>query len=162
MFRVGIGYDIHSTIEGDSIFLGAVQIPTDFSLRGHSDADVLLHAITDAILGAVGAKDIGHHFSNTDKTNRNEESQVFLKKADEIMKSEGYSLVNVDMNVICERPKLAPYREIIEKKIADMLDISEEQINLKAKTNEELDALGKGQGIAAQVVVLLSRDKQLF
>ena len=159
MFRVGIGYDIHSTTKGNCIVLGGVEIPADISLKGHSDADVLLHAITDAILGALGSKDIGHYFPNTEKINQNRKSQVFLHKADEIMKSKGYLVVNIDMNVICERPKLAPHQATIEKKIADILNISEERINLKAKTNEGLDALGKGQGIAAQVVVLLTSKK---
>ena len=157
MFRVGIGYDIHAAVEGNSIFLGGEKIPANFSLKGHSDADVLLHALTDAILGALGLKDIGYHFSNQIKENKNKRSKYFLQYADKLMRLKGYSIINIDMNLICEQPKLTSYREKIEKNISKILKIEIEQINLKAKTNEKLDALGKGKGIAAQVIILLTR-----
>ena len=158
MFRIGLGFDIHSTIEGDSICLGGIQIPAPFSLAGHSDADVLLHALTDAILGALGEKDIGHHFPNNKKENQDRESRFFLEHTKNIMKTQGYSIVNIDLNVICEKPRLDKHRLDIEENIARLLEIHADQVNLKAKTNEGLDSLGEGRGVSAQAIVLIRSD----
>ena len=156
-FRVGIGYDIHQIIEGEYIFLGGVRIPCSFGLKGHSDADVVSHAVTDAILGALGEKDIGYHFSNEDIQNKDRSSKDFLTFARNLMKNKGFSIENIDINIICEKPKIKEYRGSIEKSLATILNVSSQQINAKGKTNEKLDSVGEGRSIISQAVILISR-----
>ena len=155
MMRVGIGYDIHRMIEGDHIFLGGVRIPCSFSLKGHSDADVASHAVTDAVLGALGEKDIGHHFPDQDPKNKNRSSQDFLNFAYDLMVDRGFLIANMDINIICERPKIRDYRDQIENNFARIFHTLPQQINIKGKTNEGLGFIGEGKAISAQAIVLL-------
>lgn len=156
-FRVGVGYDIHRLKKGRKLFLGGIQIPFAKGLDGHSDADALLHAITDALLGAAALPDIGHYFPPSDPKIKNIDSQVMLKKAFSEARRMGYRVVNVDSVVIAESPKVGPYREKMRASIARLLSLSMKDVQVKGKTNEKLDAIGRGQAIAAQAVVLLRR-----
>ena len=153
--RIGIGYDIHATCPGERVILGGVSIPAPFSLKGHSDADALLHAITDAILGALGEPDIGTFFPPSDSVNKNRDSAEFLKFAIDKMRAAGFEITNIDSNIICEQPKISPYRSSIIQNIALLCDIDSSQVNVKGRTNEKLDATGRGEAIATQAVVLL-------
>ena len=154
--RIGIGYDLHRTKPGKQIILGGVEIPAPFGLEGHSDADLLLHAITDALLGAIGDKDIGYYFPPGDEENRNRPSVDFLKFAHELVQKAGYSIANIDTVIVCERPKIKPVREEIKENISLMLSLKPGQIGVKAKTSEEVGAIGRQEAMAAQAVVLLS------
>jgi 2-C-methyl-D-erythritol 2,4-cyclodiphosphate synthase len=157
MYRVGIGYDIHRLKKGRPLFLGGVKVPFKLGLDGHSDADALLHAIIDAILGAAGLPDIGGYFPPGDPKTKNISSGRMLAKAVLEMGKKGYRVVNVDSVVIAEAPKLAPYRERIRQTLARWLNIPASAIQVKGKTHEGLDALGQGKAIAAHAVVLLQR-----
>lgn len=154
-FRIGTGYDVHQLMEGRDLILGGVRIPYNKGLMGHSDADVLLHAITDAMLGALALGDIGTHFPDTDPEFKGADSRVLLKKCYSLIKKNGYQLVNVDSTVIAERPKLNKYVEPIQKSIAECLGCSKGQVSVKATTNEEMGFVGRQEGIAAQAVVML-------
>jgi 2-C-methyl-D-erythritol 2,4-cyclodiphosphate synthase len=147
--RCGVGYDIHHFTEDRQLILGGVEIPYTRGLAGHSDADVLSHAIADALLGAIGAGDIGQHFPNTDASIRGISSMVILRRANGILNRRNARLVNVDATIIAEAPKIAPHVGAMRKKIAEALDASEFSISIKATTNEALGALGRGEGIAA-------------
>ena len=151
--RIGIGYDIHKLTEGRDLILGGVKIPYELGLLGHSDADVLTHAIIDAILGALALRDIGYHFPDTDPKYKNADSIELLKETKKLIKD--YEISNIDSNIICQKPKLMPYIEDMRKNIADALDIELNQISIKAKTNEKLDSVGSSIAISAQSVVLL-------
>lgn len=153
--RIGSGYDIHRTGEGDHVWLGGVRIAAPFSLVGHSDADVLLHAITDAILGAIADYDIGHHFPPSDEGNWGRASADFLRFAADRMQRAGYGIANIDCNIICELPRIAPVREEIRASLARLLDISVTQISVKGRTNEKADAVGEGSAVVCQAAVLL-------
>jgi 2-C-methyl-D-erythritol 2,4-cyclodiphosphate synthase len=157
MHRIGIGYDIHRLIKGRPLWLGGVPIPFDQGLDGHSDADALLHAIIDALLGAAALPDIGHYFPPSDPAIKNIASAAMLAKAVSEVRRLGYKVVNVDSVVMAEAPKIAPYREQMRKTIARLLEIPMENVQVKGKTNEKLDAVGKGLAIAAQAVVMLER-----
>lgn len=152
MTRVGIGYDVHPLVVGRPLILGGVEIPHDRGLDGHSDADALLHAICDAVLGALGAGDIGHFFPNTDPRWKNAPSRVFLEEAARLVAARGGRLVNVDATVIAQAPKLAPHIPEMRKRIAAALGLSEEQVGIKATTNERLGFVGREEGIAAMAV----------
>lgn len=154
--RIGFGYDVHALAKGRALVLGGVAIPWEKGLLGHSDADVLLHAVMDAILGAAGAGDIGQHFPDTDESLRGISSLVLLRKTNEIIKGLGFSIGNVDATVVAERPKIAPYIPAMRCKMAEVLHVTENRINVKATTNERLGFIGRGEGIAAFAVVLLS------
>ena len=154
-YRIGIGYDIHAIVPGKEVTLGGVNIPCSFSLKGHSDADVLFHSIIDSILGAMGEKDIGYHFPEQDQKNKNRDSKYFLEFVLKIMRKKKFFVVNLDSNLICEKPSIKNYREMIEKNIANVMDIDISQINIKGKTNEQLDSIGEGRAIAAQSIILL-------
>ncbi|MDD5595185.1 MAG: 2-C-methyl-D-erythritol 2,4-cyclodiphosphate synthase [Candidatus Omnitrophica bacterium] len=156
--RIGIGYDIHRLVEGRKLFIGGVEIPYHKGLLGHSDADVLLHAICDALLGACGQGDIGEHFPDTDPKYRDIASTKLLEEACEIIKGKGFLIGNIDSVIIAEEPKLLPLRNKIIKKISQLLKINEEKISLKAKTNEGLDAIGQGQAIACYAVALIEKE----
>jgi len=153
--RIGIGYDIHPLVKGRKLILGGVDIPFEKGLDGHSDADVLYHAITDALLGAIGQGDIGEHFSDTDPAYKGKASDFFLIEALKKVEEAGFKIGNIDTNLILEEPKLKNYKEQMKKNVAKLLKISVSQINVKAKRNEKMGAIGRGEGIAAQAVVLL-------
>jgi 2-C-methyl-D-erythritol 2,4-cyclodiphosphate synthase len=155
--RIGLGEDSHRTAEGGPLRLGGVNVPHDRHLVGHSDADVLLHAVTDALLGAVGLADIGQLFPNTDEANRRRDSAEMLRQAYERVAAAGYLVVNLDCVVAAERPKLAPHKETIIRRIAEILGVPPEQVNLKAKTGEGVGPVGREELIEARCVALLER-----
>ena len=154
--RVGMGYDVHKLVEGRDLILGGVKIPYEKGLLGHSDADVLLHAIMDALLGAAALGDIGKHFPDTEEKYKGADSIVLLKKVKELIEEKMYVIENIDATIIAQKPKLAPYRETMVKNICDALNIREEQINIKATTEEGLGFTGAGEGISAQAICSLT------
>jgi 2-C-methyl-D-erythritol 4-phosphate cytidylyltransferase/2-C-methyl-D-erythritol 2,4-cyclodiphosphate synthase len=160
--RVGIGYDIHAfdgtKNDNGVIKLGGVEIPHHFKLIGHSDADALLHAITDALLGTINGKDIGTHFSDKDPQWKDADSADFLRHANQMVLNAGGKIVNIDTNIICERPKISNYRDSMQEKIAEILKIKSEKINIKGKTNEKLDSVGRGEAIVCQAIVSVRFD----
>ncbi|WP_128896458.1 2-C-methyl-D-erythritol 2,4-cyclodiphosphate synthase [Longirhabdus pacifica] len=158
MIRVGQGFDVHQLVEGRKCIIGGVDIPYEKGLLGHSDADVLLHAITDAILGALGKGDIGTHFPDTDEAFKDADSMVLLQQVWEMSRSEGFTLSNLDATIIAQKPKMAPYIPQMVKKVAETLEVETSQINIKATTTEKLGFTGRGEGIAAQCVVCLMKD----
>jgi 2-C-methyl-D-erythritol 2,4-cyclodiphosphate synthase len=155
-FRVGQGYDVHALVPGRALIIGGVRIDHPSGLLGHSDADVLLHAITDAVLGAAGLGDIGRLFPDTDPAFRNADSTVLLAEAMRQARARGLAVGNVDATVIAQAPKLAPHLPAMAGRIAAAMQCDPSQVNLKAKTNERLGYLGRGEGIEAQAVVLLA------
>ncbi|GAB3766586.1 2-C-methyl-D-erythritol 2,4-cyclodiphosphate synthase [Ramlibacter monticola] len=155
--RVGEGWDTHALVPGRRLLLGGVEIPYERGLLGHSDADVLLHAITDALIGAAGLGDIGKHFPDTDERFRGADSIVLLREAARRVREAGWSLANVDSTVVAQAPKLAPHIEAMRSRIAEALGIAPGQVNVKAKTAEKLGPVGMGQSIEARAVVLLAR-----
>lgn len=152
MTRVGIGYDVHQLVAGRKLILGGVDIPHAKGLDGHSDADVLMHAICDAILGALGEGDIGHFFPNTDPRWKGAPSKVFLQEAARLVAVRGGKLVNVDASLIAQQPKLAPHIAAMKTQIATALNVNSGQIGIKATTNEHLGFIGREEGIAAMAV----------
>ncbi len=156
MNRVGIGYDVHPLVTGRKLFLGGIELAHDKGLEGHSDADVLIHAIADAVLGTLGAGDIGHHFPNTDERWRGVSSLVFLEQIRELLKQRGAVLENVDASVIAEAPKIAPHLDKMKAKLGVALGIAPDRVNLKATTNEKLGFAGRGEGIAAMAVACVT------
>ncbi len=151
--RIGIGYDVHPITRGRKLFLGGIEIPSEFGLYGHSDADVLIHAISDAILGAVGLPDIGHFFPNTPEY-KGISSCVILEEVKKKIDKE-YIIVNIDSVVIAERPKIGPYIDMMKEKLSSILGISPRSIGIKATTNEKLGFIGREEGIVAIAVVLI-------
>jgi 2-C-methyl-D-erythritol 2,4-cyclodiphosphate synthase len=158
MIRVGQGFDVHQLAEGRKCIIGGIDIPFEKGLLGHSDADVLLHAISDAILGALGLGDIGKHFPDTDPAFKDADSKKLLQHVWELAKRRGYALGNLDCTIIAQAPKMAPYISDMVKVIAELLETDEEQVNVKATTSERLGFTGRGEGIAAQTVVCLVGD----
>ena len=154
-FRIGQGYDSHRLVEGRKLILGGVEIPHDRGLLGHSDADALLHAITDAILGAAALGDIGRHFPDTAEEFRGADSRVLLREAAKRVKATGYDIGNVDATIIAQKPKMAPHIATMVANIAEDLGVAPGQVNVKAKTNEKLGYLGREEGINAEAVALL-------
>ena len=150
--RIGIGFDVHVFCPGDHVMLGGVKIAHDFGLEGHSDADAVLHALTDALLGAIGNGDIGTHFPPTDAQWRDADSSAFLKHAASLVRQCDGDIANVDVTIICERPKITPHRAAMRTKIAAMLEIDEAVVSVKATTTEGLGFTGRREGIAAQAV----------
>lgn len=157
-FRIGQGYDCHALVAGRPLIIGGVTIAHCMGLLGHSDADVLLHAITDALLGAAGLGDIGRHFPDTDPAFAGANSRHLLRTAHERVMATGYAVANLDATIIAQQPKMAPHIEAMCQHIAADLAISRGQVNLKAKTNEKLGFVGREEGIAAEAVVLLYRN----
>ncbi len=155
--RTGIGWDVHRTAPGRPFILGGVMIPSDFGLEGHSDADVLAHAITDALLGAAALGDIGMHFPDTDPRWEGADSLQFLEHALELARSAGWTVSNVDSTVILERPKLKDFRDAIRTRLAGVLALELEQISVKFKTAEKLGPAGEGKSVEAQAIVTLVR-----
>jgi 2-C-methyl-D-erythritol 2,4-cyclodiphosphate synthase len=149
MIRCGIGYDVHRFAEGRKLILGGVEIAHSRGLEGHSDADVLSHAIADALLGAIGAGDIGQHFPNTDESLRGISSTEILKRVIKLLMEKNTRVVNIDATVLAEEPKLAPHVAAMQKTIADAIDTPNSNVSVKATTNEKLGAIGRGEGIAA-------------
>ena len=162
MFRIGFGSDIHRLVSDRPLILGGVRINSDLGSEGHSDADALAHAITDAILGALALGDIGKHFPPSDERWRNAESFVFLRFAVGEMRQHGYEIANVDSTVHLEKPKLRPYIDEIRKGLADALEVETNQISVKAKTGEGVDAVGEQRAVRADAVVLLRKGGQTF
>lgn len=158
--RVGQGYDVHQLVEGRALILGGVPIPFEKGLLGHSDADALLHAITDALLGAAGLGDIGTLFPDTAKEHKDADSRELLRKAYEVVRQQGWELVNVDSTIIAQQPKLKPYIKAMCQNIATDLRLPENCVNVKGKTNEKLGYLGRMEAIEAQAVVLLVKSEK--
>lgn len=157
MIRIGQGFDVHQLAEGRKCIIGGVHIPYEKGLLGHSDADVLLHAISDAILGALGQGDIGKHFPDTDPAYKDADSVKLLERVWDIAKRMGYRLGNVDSTIIAQKPKMAPYIAQMAEVIAGALEADVSQVNVKATTTEQLGFTGRGEGIAAQSVVCLQK-----
>ena len=153
--RIGEGWDIHALVEGRALMLGGVQVPYSKGLLGHSDADALLHAITDALLGAAGMGDIGTHFPDTDVAFKGADSALLLKEAARLVRAQGYTIGNVDSTIIAQAPKLAPHISAMRARIADILGITPDGVNVKAKTAEKMGPVGEGMAIEARAVVLL-------
>lgn len=158
MIRVGQGFDVHQLVEGRPCIIGGVTIPYEKGLLGHSDADVLLHAVTDAILGALGLGDIGKHFPDTDEAFKDADSLKLLERVWTLAKERGYRLGNIDSTIIAQRPKMLPYIPRMAEIIAAALEADVAQVNVKATTTEQLGFAGRGEGIAAQSVVLLVKE----
>ena len=154
-YKIGIGYDIHRLVEGRKLFLGGVEIPYIKGLLGHSDGDALLHAICDALLGALGEGDIGEHFPDTDPQYHNVSSVELLKAVKDLIDEKNFMITNVDTVVVAQEPKLVPFKKQIRGKIAQILDIKEDCVNIKAKTNEGLGEIGREEGIAAYAAVAI-------
>jgi len=157
-YRTGLGWDVHRLAPNRPLILGGVTIPSEFGLEGHSDADILAHAITDAILGAAALGDIGMHFPDTDPRWKGADSLVFLKHALELARSAGFGLVNVDSTVILERPKLKDHRTAIREKLAAALGLPLDRVSVKFKTAEKVGPVGEGKSAEAQAVVTMKRD----
>ncbi len=155
MIRCGIGYDIHRLAEGRKLILGGVEIPHSHGLEGHSDADVLSHAIADALLGAIGAGDIGLHFPNTDESIRGISSLEILKRVAKLLTDKRVRVINVDVTLIAEAPKIVPHVPEMRQKIADAIGTSDSNVNVKATTNEKLGPIGRGEGMAAIAIATI-------
>ena len=157
-FRIGQGFDVHQLVEGRKLIIGGVIIPHEKGLLGHSDADVLLHAICDALLGAAGLGDIGRHFSDTDQRYKNIDSRVLLQNVHALLDVRGYRVINVDATIIAQAPKMAPHISLMVNNIAQDLRIDTGDVNVKAKTAEHMGPVGRGEGIGAEAVCLIGRD----
>lgn len=157
MIRVGFGYDVHRFSENRKLILGGVEIPHEKGLLGHSDADVLLHSITDALLGAVAKGDIGSHFPDTDPAWKDADSAVLLVKVWKDIRADGWLLGNIDATVVAERPKLRPFMDTIRHRIAELLECDTDQISVKATTNEKMGFAGREEGVAAYSICSLTR-----
>lgn len=160
-FRIGQGYDCHALVTGRKLIIGGISIPHATGLLGHSDADVLLHAITDAILGAAGLGDIGRHFPDTDARFAGADSRALLREARTRVNAAGYAIGNIDATIIAQAPKMAPHIAGMTANIAADLDVPTTQVNIKAKTNEKLGYLGREEGIAAEAVALIYRPESM-
>ncbi len=156
--RIGQGFDVHHLVEGRKLTIGGVEIPHDKGLLGHSDADVLLHAITDALLGAAALGDIGRHFADSDAKYKNIDSRILLREAMHLVREQGYRVANVDATIIAQEPKMAPHVFQMVANIAADLRVERSAVNVKATTTEKLGLTGRGEGIAAMAVVLLLAD----
>lgn len=155
--RIGSGYDVHKLVEKRKLILGGVEIPYEKGLLGHSDADVLIHAIMDALLGAAALEDIGKHFPDSDNNFKNISSLVLLRNVCLLLKNSGYTTINIDSTIIAQRPKLAAYIDLMRSNIAEALEVSVDSVNVKATTEEGLGFTGSGEGIAAQAVCLIEK-----
>lgn len=157
MFRIGIGFDLHRLEKGRKLIIGGIEIPSEKGFKAHSDGDIFFHALTDALLGAVGYGDIGQLFPDSSQKWKDADSSIFLKEANRIIKEKGYSIVNIDGYIVLQKPKILPYREKIIKNTAKVLNIDENQIFIKGKTYEKIGEIGKGEAGFAEVVVLLKK-----
>lgn len=157
MFRIGQGFDVHQLTENRPLIIGGITIPFEKGLLGHSDADVLLHTVADACLGAIGEGDIGRHFPDTDPRFKDADSAKLLTHVWNLVKEKGYKLGNIDCTIIAQQPKMAPYVPQMRERIAQLLEATIDQVNVKATTTEKLGFTGRGEGIASQVAVLLQK-----
>lgn len=157
MYRIGTGYDIHKLIEGRDLIIGGIKITHEKGLLGHSDADVLIHAIIDSMLGALCLDDIGTLFPDTDPKYKDIDSTILLKHVYELVQTKGYRIVNIDSNIIAQAPKMMPYIPKMKEVLCKILDINPEQLSIKAKTKEKLDAVGQKLAIEANAVILLEQ-----
>jgi 2-C-methyl-D-erythritol 2,4-cyclodiphosphate synthase len=155
--RVGHGFDVHPLVDGDGVWIGGIKIPYHKKLDGHSDADVLIHAICDALLGALNLRDIGFHFPNTDERYKGIDSKKLLANVMELVIGKGYSIGNIDCTVVAESPKINPHIEAMQHCLSPILNISVEDISIKATTNEQLGFIGRGEGIVAHATCLVHR-----
>jgi 2-C-methyl-D-erythritol 2,4-cyclodiphosphate synthase len=155
-FRSGLGWDVHRLVAGRPLILGGVTIPSEFGLEGHSDADILFHAVTDALLGAAALGDIGMHFPDTDPKWKGADSGQFLKHAAKLVAEQGFAIVNIDTTIILERPKLKDYREAIRESLAKSLGLMLDRVSVKFKTAERVGPVGEGKSAEAQAIVMLS------
>ena len=158
MFRVGMGYDVHQLVEGRDLWMGGVKLEHTMGLLGHSDADVLIHAICDAILGAANMRDIGYHFPDTSAETEGMDSKIILKKTIELIASKGYHLVNIDATICAEKPKMNPYIPAMQQCMAQVIGCDPDQISIKATTTEKLGFTGRQEGISAYAVALIEKD----
>ncbi|MCA1061638.1 2-C-methyl-D-erythritol 2,4-cyclodiphosphate synthase [Rossellomorea aquimaris] len=157
MFRIGQGFDVHQLVEERPLIMGGITIPYEKGLLGHSDADVLLHAVADACLGAIAAGDIGKHFPDTDPEFKDADSAKLLEHVWALVKEEGYELGNIDCTIIAQKPKMAPYIDEMRQSIATLLEADIADVNVKATTSEKLGFTGRGEGIAAQTTILIKK-----
>lgn len=155
-FRIGSGFDVHRLVEGRDLIICGVKIPYNLGLLGHSDADVALHALCDAMLGAVALRDIGYHFPDTDPRYKGADSRVLLRECNRLVNEKGYTVGNIDLTIMAQAPKMLPHIPAMIKNIAEDLGIAEDCVSVKATTTERLGFTGRGEGIAAQAVVLVS------
>lgn len=155
--RIGMGFDVHRLVEGRELWLGGVKVPHTLGLLGHSDADVLIHALCDALLGAASLRDIGFHFPDTSAAYAGIRSTILLERTMQLLHERGWQVVNVDMTIMAQRPKLSPYIPAMQAVLAPLLGVSEEEVSIKATTTEKLGFTGREEGIAAQAVVLLEK-----
>lgn len=158
--RIGIGYDVHKLTPDRKLILGGVNIPYELGLLGHSDADVLLHAICDALLGAAALGDIGKHFPDTDSSYKNIDSMLLLDRVNELLQTKGYIISNIDATIVCQKPKLAPYIEQMRINISTCLRLDVSQVNIKATTTETLGFEGRKEGISSHAVCLISKREE--
>ena len=158
MIRVGLGYDVHKLVEGRDLMLGGVKIPWELGLLGHSDADVVVHAIMDSLLGAAALRDIGRHFPDTDEQYKGISSILLLQKEGELLKEKGYAIVNIDATIIAQKPKLLPYMDKMIENVANTLGLSVDQVNIKATTEEGLGFTGTLQGISSQAICAICKE----
>lgn len=157
MMRIGQGFDVHALVEGRPLIIGGVTIPFERGLAGHSDADVLLHALCDALIGAAGLGDIGKHFPDTDPKYKGADSRVLLRAVVQLLQQRGFSVINADSTIIVQAPKMAPHIAAMRANIAADLGVTVDDVNVKAKTAEKLGFVGRGEGIVAEAVVLIQR-----
>lgn len=155
MIRIGSGYDVHRLVDNRRLIIGGVDIPFEKGLLGHSDADVLLHAIADSLLGAAALGDIGYHFPDNDKKYEGISSMILLCRVGDLLRENGFSISNIDSTIVAQAPKMAPYIESMRSNIANALKINKDQINVKATTEEKLGVTGKGEGISSNAVALI-------
>lgn len=158
MFRVGFGYDVHQLVEGRELWLGGIKIDHTLGLLGHSDADVLIHAICDALLGAANLRDIGYHFPDTAGEYENIDSKILLRKTIDLLAEKGYSVGNIDSTLCAERPKLNPHIPTMQRVLAEVMGVDEDQVSIKATTTEKLGFTGRQEGISAYAVCLICKD----
>ncbi len=156
--RIGFGVDVHQLVENRTLMVGGIKVPSSFGALGHSDADVLLHAICDAMLGALNLRDIGFHFSDTDPKFKDIDSKILLKNTFDLIQAKKYSVVNLDATVILEKPKLNPHIPKMQSVISDILKVEEDAVSIKATTHEKVDSFGKSEAIKAYCVILLQGD----
>lgn len=156
--RIGFGFDVHQLVEGRDFWLGGIQIPAQKGILGHSDADVLLHAISDAVLGALALGDIGIHFPDTSIENKGIDSKIIFKKTIDLITEKGYKIGNIDSSVVCESPKIMPHALAMRSEIAAIAKVSVEDVSIKATTNEKMGFIGRREGIVAYAIVLLVRN----
>ena len=156
--RVGQGYDVHRLVEGRALFLGGIEIPHEKGLLGHSDADVLIHAICDALLGAAALRDIGYHFPDTSAQFKGIDSKILLQKTIDLLTEKGWHLVNVDATICAERPKINPHIPAMKACLAPLMQVDEDAVSIKATTTEKLSFVGREEGMAALAVVLIEKD----